>query len=103
MKSIRPYWAGWVTAFHLKSNRCLRQQSAVHRGSSVHGDHGFRQYDALEVRGGSKSHRASDLPEDVLGQCPAGQSHPRTVGLLQRTRHLEDPDIVRATRERYIL
>jgi hypothetical protein len=59
--------SGLGNRIHLKSDRSLREQSAVHRCSSVHGDHGFGQYDAVEVRAGSNGHRASDLPEDVLG------------------------------------
>ena len=91
---------GLGNRIHLKSDRSLRQQSAVHRCSSVHGDHRFCQYDALEVRGGSNGHRASDRPEDVLGPGAAGQGHPHSASLVQRSRHLEDPDIVRAARER---
>lgn len=37
--------------------------------------------------------------QPILGQCAADQSHPRSVGLVQCSRHLEDPDSVRATRE----
>jgi hypothetical protein len=102
LRKYATLWRGLGNRIHLKSDCRLRQQSAAHRCSSVHRDHSFCQYDAFEVRGSSKRHSARDLPEDVLGQCAAGQSHARSVGLLQRSCHLEDPDIVRAARERDI-
>jgi len=95
----RPLLGGLGNRIHLQSNRGLRQQSAVDRCSRVHGDIGFAQDDAFEVGIRSKSYCASDLPDDVLGQGTLGQDHPRAIGLVQRSRHLEDPSIVPAARE----
>ena len=90
------YCAGLGNRVHLKRDRGLRQQSAVHRGPGVRGDHRLPEDDALEVRGRADGHRAGNLPEDVLGQGAAGEGHARRAALIQRSRHLEDPDIVRA-------
>jgi hypothetical protein len=90
-----------VTAFIWKSDRSLREQSAVHGCSSVTaimvlpGRH-------LEVRGGSNRHGACDLPEDVLALAPPA-SVTRVALAGSAFRHREDPDIVRAARERDIL
>src|SRR5665647_3812572 len=90
---------GLCDSVHLESDRSLCHQSAVHRCASIHGDQRFTQHDALTVRGRSNGDTVSDLPEDVLGQCAACQGHPLSVGLVQLSRDLEDPNVIRAARE----
>jgi len=84
---------------HLQGHCGLREQAAVDRGAGVHGDQRLGQDYSLEVSGGPNGDGASNLPEDVLGLRAAGQRHPGGAGLLECSRDLEDPDIVRAARE----
>src|ERR1035437_4411182 len=56
---------------HLQCDRSLREQPAVDRCMSLHGDQRIAQDDSLEVRGCSQHREAGNLPEYVLGQRAA--------------------------------
>jgi len=83
----------------LKSDRRLSQQPAIHRCAGLHGDHRLGKYRSLKVSCGSNVDRAGGLPEDVLGQGSAAQSHLGSDSLSKGSANLEDPNVVRSTRE----
>ena len=83
----------------LESNLRLRQQPAIRRSTSIHGDHRRGQYGSIGVRSCSDSDRAGGLPEHVLSLCSTCQPHTGSGSLGYRSGNLEDPDVVRYTRE----
>lgn len=75
-----------------------RQCPAFHRAAGFHRDGLVGHYGPLEDGGRIKNRRSAYLPENVFGQCAAGQDDMNPAAHLKILGALEYPDIIWTTR-----